>query len=402
MIRILFVDDEIRVIHALKEMLAPLANEWKMAFAKNGLEALTQLSQQRFDVVVSDFAMPGMDGPALLKEVMRRYPDTIRFIQSSPEERDHVYRSIGPTHQFLTKPSTLTTLHRAVERSITLRDRLQSSEIREVIGKIGMLPSAPKLYQQLIQTIDAPDSSLKDAGQIISLDLGMSAKVLQLVNSAFFGVPIRVADPVHATVLLGLDIIKSLVAWFHVATYFNTAHCSDFDIEQLQRHSSTVAAYARQIALDEGYSKNDADDIFLAGLFHDTGQLILANKLPENYQRVLSMVNSKWVPLLTAEQLEFGTNHAQVGAYLLSLWGFADPVVEACMYHHQPDLHDERTLSPVSIIYIADYLEYHFTAIEQGTEADRLNMRYITELGLEKKIPLWQARCARMRMISQS
>ena len=121
MIRVLFVDDEPRVLGGLRRMLRPMRHEWQMEFAQGGPEALDALAEQSFDVIISDMRMPGMDGGELLTEVMRRYPETVRIMLSGQSNKETVLRSVGPTHQYLAKPCDPELLKRVIARAYALR-----------------------------------------------------------------------------------------------------------------------------------------------------------------------------------------------------------------------------------------------------------------------------------------
>ncbi|MHB9132020.1 MAG: HDOD domain-containing protein [Armatimonadota bacterium] len=398
--RIIFVDDELRALEGLKRMLMPLSGTWQMSFARNGMEALALLGREPFDAIVTDIIMPGMDGATLLTEVMRRHPAMVRIALAEPATRENAYRSIGPTHQYLTKPCDLATIKGTLDRAFLLRDRLGGENLRRLIAKIGMLPSMPAQYLEVVRAIESPNSSLEEIGQAIAKDLGMSAKVLHLANSSFFGLRNRVANPAQAVSLLGLDIIKSLIAWFHVAAQLSRVETPYFSFEVLQQHSLRVAHLTQALAAAEGICKPQLDDYFTAGLFHDMGKLIFAANLSKQYGQIIQQAQQQKVPMFGAEQMVFGATHAEVGAYLLALWGFHDPVIEACCYHHRPRWFPGRQFSTVSAVFIANTLEGELAALERHeAPPPPSDPRYLQEMGMAPRLKAWRELARKVRQI---
>lgn len=193
--RILFVDDEPNVLQGLQRMLRPMRSEWEMEFAGGGEEALQKMEQAPFDVIVSDMRMPGMNGAQLLKEVARRYPDTVRIVLSGHSDREYILQLVTTTHQYLAKPCDAQTIKDTVNRACALRDLLTSKELSALVSQVKSLPSLPSLYTRIIEILQSDDPSLQKIGQIVSEDIAMSAKVLQLVNSSFFGIARRYLQP---------------------------------------------------------------------------------------------------------------------------------------------------------------------------------------------------------------
>ena len=185
--RILFVDDESKILDGLQRMLHADRKHWDMEFAVGGEAALQACEKASFDVVISDMRMPGMDGATLLGQIRDRYPGTARIILSGYSEITLVARSVHVAHRFLGKPCEASELRSMIERVCTLQDVLCTPEIRAIIGTVGALPSLSTSYNALTQALSRPDTSISQVADILEHDVAMSAKVLQLVNSAFFG-----------------------------------------------------------------------------------------------------------------------------------------------------------------------------------------------------------------------
>jgi HD-like signal output (HDOD) protein len=391
--RILFVDDEPNVLQGLQRMLRPLRNEWDTAYAGNGQEALSLLAQSPFDVVVSDMRMPGIDGAQLLNEVMKRYPHMVRIVLSGHSDQQSILRSVGAAHQYLSKPCDADTLKNTVARACGLRELLADKTLTELVAQMNSLPSLPSLYVEVMQELQSPDGSLQKVGQIISKDVGMSAKILQLVNSAFFGLRRHVSSPSEAAVFLGVDTVRALVLSVNIFSQFDRTGVRGFSIEALWTHSSITGALAKQIAKAEGAESKTVDYAFMAGLLHDAGRLVLAANLPAQYSETLFWMRAQKVPLSDAERERFGTTHAEVGAYLLGLWGLPDPIVEAIAYHHRPDQCLERTFSPLTAVHVANALEREGRAQDADEIASQVNVDYLADVGLTNRLEAWRDIC---------
>jgi putative nucleotidyltransferase with HDIG domain len=391
--RILFVDDDPSVLKGLERMLHCMRNEWDMVFVESGEKALEALSDQPFSVIVTDMRMPGMNGAELLNQVMRRYPNTIRFILSGYSDQQLILESVGSAHQYLSKPCDSARLTRAVERACSLRRLLTGESVVKIALQLRSLPSLPQVYFQLLDELQSEDASMSEIGEIISKDIGMTAKILQLVNSAFFGLPHHVSNPAQAASLLGIEIIRSLMLTVRVFSEFKQEGLTSISVSTLWRHSITVGAYAKRIAEIEGCEQKMISDALTAGLLHDAGKLMLAANLPEQYSSAFGIARQKEIPLNDAEYDTFGTTHAEIGAYLLGLWAFPDPVVEAVAFHHHPDGSPASGFSPLTAVHVADALD-HKTRVdrEAGTVADA-DLSYLARLDLADRLPLWSEAC---------
>ena len=393
MIRILFVDDEPKVLSGLQRMLCGLVDDWDMEFANSGREALELLAQRTFDVVISDMRMPEMDGATLLNRTRDLYPDTVRIVLSGHSERALVLRSIGATHRYLAKPCHPEELRGVVTRAVKLRSVLASSSLRSLVSRLSRIPSAPRLYQDIVNQVQTSDKSLRDLGRSVAQDIGMTAKILQIVNSAFFGLPCHVSDPVHATCLLGLDVLKALILTAHIFSELAPEDLKDIPLDALWDHSTRTGAIARNIAAAEGCERHLSDHALMAGLLHDIGKLILAVNLPDQYRKVLSIAAPGSVKSLTAEKQVFGATHAEVGAYLLGLWGLPDATVEAVAFHHRPAECVAAGFAPVTAVHLADALD-HERHLEEGVaDEGRIDLEYLARLNLTERLGVWRERC---------
>lgn len=390
---ILFVDDEPHVLDGLQRMLRPKRNEWDMYFAKGGAEALEIIKGQHIDVIVTDMRMPGMDGNQLLTAVMQLSPDTIRFVLSGHADQELIYKAIGTTHQYMAKPSEAETMINIIERAFAIRDILKKESLKQLVTRIRVVPSLPDLYVKVVQELKSPNASTHKVGQIIAQDIGMSAKVLQMVNSAFFGLRRHVSDPAQAAALLGLDVLKSLVLMVQVFSQMEKTVASAYSLEALWAHSLAVAHGAQAIARNTMAEKKAVDDAFMAGLFHDLGKLVLIANMPGQYKRVLEAMSRESKDFTAAEREVFGGTHEEVGAYLLGLWAFADPVVEAAAFHHYPSASIGVTFTSLTAVHVANVVVTEFETTGKKIPLTELDVEYLKRIGCADQVEAWRTLC---------
>lgn len=388
---LLFVDDEFRVLQGLQRQLRNMRHEWDMNFADSAGKALEFMRSRTVDVLITDMMMPEMDGAELLIEVSKRHPNTVRIVLSGHAEREAVLRLVGPAHQYLSKPCDAEELRSAVARAFALRDLLSNDGLKQLATRIKSLPAVPALYQRLTDELRKEDASMEQIGEIISHDVGMTAKILQLVNSAFFGLAQPISNPGEAVMYLGLSTVRALVLSLQVFSQFKNPRLSGFSLSALADHCWTTAVLARRIARAEQCDTKIVDQCFIAGLLHDVGRIILADGLPEQYAKVWNEARENHLPIWQVEQTEFGATHADVGAYLLGLWGLPNPIVEAVALQHSPGRCIATGFSPLAALHVAN----SFAQEKAGSPAESIQIDhdYLAKLGLADHLPQWREVC---------
>ncbi len=391
--KILFVDDEPSVLSGLKRMLRGMRAEWDMSFVESGEKALDLLEKDRFDVIVSDMRMPGMDGAELLTLVMKRYPEVVRIVLSGHSDREMILRSVRPAQQYLSKPCDAETLKSTVTRACALRDLLVEDSLKRVVSQMDSLPSLPKLYQEIMAEIQSEDPSIQKVGEIIAKDVGMTAKILQLVNSAFFGMPRHIENPQQAVTLLGLETVKALVLSVQIFSQFDGTKIPKKFLEGLWHHSMATGSYVRQILKTEEVGKNLADDTYMAAVLHDVGKLILAASFSDRYRELIKKSRENRLPIRYLEMEEFGTTHAEVGAYLMGLWGLPDAIVEALAFHHRLPQCPVQRFAPLIAVHVASALEHQANNEEQIDYSEELDTEHLNRLELADRLDPWKEAC---------
>ncbi|MBI2472480.1 MAG: HDOD domain-containing protein [Planctomycetes bacterium] len=393
--KILLVDDEPKVLQGLQRMLRSMRHEWDTEFATSGQEALEILAKSPFDVIVTDMRMPGMDGVRLLMEVMKKYPNVVRIILSGQTDQEAFLSSSGIMHQFLSKPCDTELLKTAITRSCALQDLLKNESLKNLVLQTGSLPSLSELYSEIIKELQSPNASMEKIGQIISKDIGMATKTLQLVNSAFYGLRRRISNATEAAVILGLNSIKVLVLSYNMFSRLEHSKLPGFSPDTLWKHSMLVGAFARQIARVENYSAKMIEDAFIAGMLHDLGKLVLLTNMPDQYNKKINLIQEKGISNFDAELEIFKGTHAEVGAFLIGLWGITDTIVEALAFHHNPGKCPAKTFSLVTAVHVANVLGNETCPSEVGAGSP-VDYDYIAELGLSERLSVWRESCQKM------
>lgn len=389
--RILFVDDEPEIPGGLHDSVHKYRHQWNMTFVSNGPDALAALAEEPFDVVVSDMRMPQMDGSVLLGQVKARYPRTARIILSGQVESDAVMRALPVTQQFMTKPCAPEQLWRVIERTCSLNGLMGNEAIRDLVGGLDKLPSVPCTYAALTKAMEREEVKISEVVSIVEKDTAMAVKILQLVNSAFFGKAQRVTSIPQAVTYLGHERLKALALSTHVFGILEGAAQQAYGLEQLQEQSMLTAQLARRFLSASGR----AEEGFTAGLLQDVGRVALAVCLKDRYMEVVECVRHGGAALHDVERDRFGVTHAEIGAYLLSIWGLPATIIEAIAFHHAPGsvLHDDTDL--VDAVHLADGLVNEAKGLPGSVPVEhRLDPESLARDGVGAKIQRWRAMAA--------
>ena len=386
--RVVFVDDEPSVLKGLRGLLRKQRHIWAMEFLGSAKEALTSLRATPADVIVTDMRMPTIDGATLLKQVQADHSNTVRIVLSGYAEEEAVMRAVPVTHQFLSKPCPADRLQNVIERACTLQRLISDDRMRGTVGMVSRLPPLPRIYSALTSALADPNSDATTISRILERDPAMCAKLLQLVNSAFFATAMPISNIAQAVMRLGFEMVKNLALSLAVFENLLGKRVRGLSHEHLQQHSVRVANLARKMLPD----RRQADDAFMAAMLHDVGQLVMASTNPKQLTKALAVAAKDGIALHVAEQQVFGVTHAHVGAYLLGIWGLPYPIVEAVAFHHTPEQVASDQLDVVSAIAVAEML------VQEGAsgpavalEHTELSAAYLERDSLRGKLDGWRA-----------
>ena len=257
-------------------MLYPLRNEWQMEFAESAALALEKMSQIQFDVIVTDMRMPQMNGLELLEEVSKNYPSILRLILSGQADENMMLKSISPAHRYLSKPLDPIELKSTLDKILNLQDSLEYPEIKKIVSKITRIPSQPKLYNELIRELKSRDVDIKKVAKIISKDVSMTAEILRIVNSSYFGIRREIKNMDEAIMFLGINTIKAITFSIEVFSKFDQNKMKVLKISEVFDHCQKVSGFAAVLYQKVTGNKDQINDVILSGMLHDIGKIILA------------------------------------------------------------------------------------------------------------------------------
>ncbi len=394
MIKILFVDDDQDVLDGFKRVLFKMRKEWDMEFVTSGEEALEMLEKEPFNAVVTDVGMSGISGMELFRIVKESHPEVARVIVSGSADLNHLIKAMGTAHQFLLKPVNPTTLKDTLSRVIALRNYLADINLQKVVHRIDSLPTQPQRHLELVQAISS--ASIKEIADIIKQDLAMTVKVLQLVNSPFWGIKIHIQDISQAVTLIGVDILQALVLTLEIFSKFQVPGPLSEELGGIFNHSRDVADYARVIAAEITHDKIMAYDSYMSGMLHDIGKLIILSYFTESFFKIKERLTRSKKMTDQVEKEILTVSHSQLGAYLLGLWGLPEFLAETAAYHHSPGEYLGNEFSPLTAVHIADAIKHsEADAPTAGTGLPiGLDLKYLDRLNLNlvDRIPYLIAR----------
>ncbi|NAT76153.1 HDOD domain-containing protein [Dickeya dadantii] len=352
--QVMFVDDESRVLSGIERALMMQDTEWECRFANSGQEALAMLEEKPADVVVSDMRMPFMDGAELLTQVRDRWPGTIRIILSGYSEPDATVRMVDVAHRFVSKPCDSTVLLEMVGSALALRDMFQDPAVVEIVGRTSRLPAAPNVFIEVCRLIANPGSDTRHIAELLGSDPALSAKIMQLANSAYFARGGRINDIGNAITHLGLDQVQLLVLASQV---FADAKLDPY-VGRLQQRALLASTLAASISGHQGLEPTAA---LLANI------ALLIPELRESDNEATTTRDN--TPI-----------HAAVGAYLLALWGLPMDIVEVVACQTHPSRSADKTFGAIGAVHVA-------VALANNSAPD---LDYLEQTGVLNKLPQWQ------------
>ncbi|MBN2162790.1 MAG: HDOD domain-containing protein [Pontiellaceae bacterium] len=391
---ILFVDDEPNILQGLQRSLRKHRKEWDLHFANSGEEAQQVMQKLSFDLIITDLRMPVMNGVQLLKWVQQHFPHTMRFILSGHGNEDLIIQTVGVAHQFMAKPCDIVQIEKAITRACRLQDIFDSGSLQNIIKDGASLPTLPELYEELAHTLQSPEECTAGRmAEIISRDISVSAKVLQMVNSSFFGLSQRVVNITQAVTLLGAETISMIVLTTKIFNQFDEKSIREFNIRAIYDHSLNVARLAKFLTLEITKDQKKAEETMVAGLMHDIGILVAISSKNETWKNLYRPGDNMKSPLHEQEMSCLGTTHGALGAYLVGLWGLPDDIIDAIAFHHTPiNAPDSKSFSILTAIHLAECIE---SIIDTGLASDGRtpDMPYLEQVGIADRIDELIERC---------
>jgi putative nucleotidyltransferase with HDIG domain len=385
MIRIIFVEDNAIEMSNMRRSLSVMRREWDMKFFTSAEDALIAMAERPFDVVVTDYEMGGMNGLELLALSQYQYPRAVRVLLSDAVDADGVIRSAGVAHRMLRKPCDPAELLAAIQRAYELEQRLNDPDLQSMISEVGNLPMPSRTVLQLNDLLCREETTLLQVADVVASDINLTAKLLQVVNSAYFSLAHQITDVREAVAYLGLDAVRNLCVSIEMLKEFEQPPALvESIVDEIHDHSLAVAYLARQMMPD----RISGSDAYVAALLHDVGKLVIAQKMPEQFLEMHVQTMRSNLPLTEVEMEVIGGHHSDIGALLLDLWGLPTHIVEAVARHHDASLLPTTGLDIVHAVFVADAIvSGRLEASEGGWDfAHIFDDEYLKALGLTEKV----------------
>ncbi|MEI9935647.1 MAG: HDOD domain-containing protein [Pseudomonadota bacterium] len=385
------MDDDELILRSIHRVLRRHAQQaaWELHFVTDGDTALELLEQQAFDVILADAQMPRMSGTSLLRRVQESDPGIVRILLSGHTGLDMLRTALPFAHQFIAKPCDGQLLRTTLENACGLRSILNRPELRTLVGSSNELPSAPRTYVEISNALSNPQAGTRTVSEIVEKDIALSARVLQLVSSGFYGLPRQVSSIGGAVAFLGVELIRAIVLSIEVSKMFPVSHAiPDFSIDILQRRSAAAAQLAKRLLGHE----SSGDSVLIAGMLQDVGQLIFAARAAQRFSIALSTSSRGKTPLYEAELELFGSTHAEVGGYLLGLWGLPQKIVHAVAHHLEP-VAGARVFDAAAALYVGNLLSQNpeLPALDEvPTRTTAIDLSYLRALGVAHQLEDWR------------
>jgi putative nucleotidyltransferase with HDIG domain len=382
--------DDLAALAQVEPHFAQLPHHWKVHVSQSAEDALCQLEQVAFDVIFVDLKAGPLASTQFLHQVWAKHASTIRFLLSDSFAPDlMVTCALGP-HQVLLKPLEGPAITNAIQRAALVNRLFQNKDVRTLVSRIRTFPSRPTIYAEVIRELRSSGASAQAVSELVSRDLAISTKLLQITNSAFFAFNRPVEKPGDAVLLLGMETTASLVLGIEAFSQLDNVKLKYFSTDQIWKHCQIVANSARAIAEHVTHDAELAHQAYTAALLHDIGKLALAVNLDEAYRDALNVGREKNIPAWQVERQAFGATHAEAGAYLLSLWGLPASVVEAVASHHLPARELSSEFTALTALHLANAIDNSLTQQRMPGEEVQMDLDYPAELRIVEQLDLFR------------
>jgi len=381
------------VISSRKEISQKIDNELKKheiiyylfeVFKKEDIEEA--LKQSSFDLAVVDIAIKEADYLQILRDLKENYPHIARILISDDWSKELVVLTNDLVHLIIEKRNISEVFLDTILKANQMKKLLKNENLQKLINSFDELPIMQNIYIELLHLLQSPNVSLKKVGDLIATEFSLTAKILQVANMSVFAHLGRITTANQAVIFLGANVIRAIILYLEVFNFESKNSRHYRFIKQLESHCLKSAELAKKAARLTNVSSEIQENSFTAGLLHDIGKLIIITKTGK-WNDILDYAKENNCPIWQAEIKILGTSHAEIGAYLLSLWGFPSQVVHATAYHHLPDLSDSEGFQPLSFVHLAESFTEGSSILNQESAFANLNDAYITKLGISENLP---------------
>lgn len=374
----------------LRVRLRPLSLKFELHFASSGDDIRRLAHSEGCDGVIVPIGSDSGPEIDFLKEIVVFKPGIFRLVRSSERIHLQVLGKDPYTHHVPLDPEP-ETWESILDRCVLMRTWMETPDLKTLVGKMKKLPALPNVYTRVVDELNSPEASLSKVAEIVSEDPVVTAKMLQLVNSSFFGLHQQIVNAADAVMFLGADRVKGLILVARVFSQFDAKIIVALGLDQLWNHSMKTGAYAQSIAKAEIRDARAVGAAFTAGLLHDVGKLMLAGNLPEEYLQVLDVSRREKIPIHVSEKRTFGATHAELGGVLMGLWGLPLELIQSVGWHHAPAMSGDRKFTVLTAVHAANAIASDNP--ENASRSSGLDSEYLAGMGLQDRRNQWRQVC---------
>ncbi len=235
---------------------------------------------------------------------------------------------------------------------------MKGDQLRRALeGYIDKMPPLPTSVGKVLEICQKPNAQPNDLNKVISLDPVLLARVMKLINSAYYGLTQEVTSLVRAIIMLGLNTVKNLALSTAVLGSINTSHTKNavLNLDGFWLHSLCVGVMAKHLARLRGVAAQDQETYFFCGLLHDIGKVPLNNRAPEDYLTALQASSERRISLVQAEAVALEFTHCDAGSLIIDAWKLSDDIKDVVAFHHTPLEYQGANKELVFTVMVADY-----------------------------------------------
>lgn len=381
------VERDPSVLLGLESLLRRRLVGWRLAFFSDPEAALRHAEDEEPNVVVAELDLPGLPGVTFLEEVRKITPSSVRLLLTSYASDAEIVGAAAVAHQLLTKPHDVARLPAVLESAWGVSSLLREPAHRDMVAESNDLPPAPSVFMRLCAVLDGSRPSAESVATVIEQDAGLATRVVQVAQSTLFGGRVPPRSVREAVVRLGFELTRGLALSAHLEGIVPT-RVEGFDAAAFGRRGLRTGMMMRRLA-----ARSDRDEAFLTGIVHGVGLLLFASRRPAQFTSIAREAKQREVPMAEVMHEQLGITDAELGAYLLGLWGFPTRMVAAVGRQHHPKQLLGGTPDACDTVYVARRLAVDPEVIVESDPpvgAPTLDAAFIDAWGGSTRLDAWR------------
>ena len=364
---------------------------------------LSRLKVSQYDAIFLASSMKSYAEHDLLRKAMALQKNCLRFQLGAPASSSLTTTvKLELTHRIFNDPNDIELITHTTEYLLKINRLIRKVQQKYLVSEKHLLPASPQVYNQLSIELNSDSTNAKQVALIIEQDPALAAKVIQIVNSAFFGLERPISHIGEAVAIIGTRMLRGLALSSQISQLY-PAHKNwrYFSFDKINQRSVLVARLARDICKDVGVEKGYMEQAFLAGLLHDIGILIMASRDPAKYLEVMRFAVEKGISLHAAEKEKVGFYHGEVGAALMAAWNIPPLTVEAILFHPAPSLSSDTEFRPLTALHVADALLPPAWSKNSTSMNSSLSESYLAKIDHLKDLHRWKLMANQYKQLLQ-